>query len=196
MNFHTKYLLFIVLLLLVVLVIVGCFSSKDKSVASETNFTNEKRQPVVAFQTKNMDSKLTTKKDNNKAKKHFGIGDTHQLNELTVKLVNVREMIAKHIKANKGKFIGVELEIKNNGKENITISSLPLLSLLANDEKQDVALIETKGKLDRVVKPGETIVGEVAFDSRDVENYILTFKNPLNKEVSVNWMFTKNDIKK
>ncbi|MCU9614679.1 DUF4352 domain-containing protein [Caldibacillus lycopersici] len=125
----------------------------------------------------------------------LAIGEEQDVNGLTIKVTNIREIADDYIKASKDKFIGVEVEITNNREEAIEITSLPQLSLIAADAKQDIALIDTKGTVDQTISPGKSIVGEIAFDSVTSDQYIFMFAESKDANI-LSWSFTDEDIKK
>lgn len=198
MNIRPKTIFFIVTAAMFFAMMAGFLASRN------ANEETAKERPTHAAKVKEVQvsAKLPDEAEANPDAKEKGkgkiyrIGDQQNLNGLTVKLLRVREIIVGHIKASRGKFIGLEFEIANHGDREVKINPLPLLSLLANDEKQDLALIETKGDISRLLKPGEKMTGEVAFDSAVSDHYIVDFKNPLNENISAVWMFTEKDIKK
>jgi len=154
--------------------------SKDKN-DSKTDGKNEANSEVT--------------QENQALPEGLKIGSSGTLQNMEVKVINVREITVNHVTASKGKFIGVELEIVNNGNDPVDINSLSQLSLIVNDTPQDVALIETKGKLKRRIPSKESVTGEIAFDTALADFYRFAFKDP-NTSESLVWVFTDQDIQK
>lgn len=123
----------------------------------------------------------------------FAIGGEQSIKDISIKLLNIREIVVDYIQANKDRFVGIELEIKNNGNELVEINSLPQIMLLADSENQDIALIETKGKIDKVIEPGEALIGEIAFDAIKAEQYQFIFKAAKSDEL-LTWNFSEHEI--
>jgi len=124
----------------------------------------------------------------------FSVGDSQQVNGLTVTLVNVRQIVVDHIKPNKDQFVVIEMRVENKGEKAVHITSLPQINLIANNEKQDMAILsQTKGDLNITIQPGEGITGEIAFDSSKSDVYSLVFKE-LETEKDIVWNFTHEKI--
>jgi hypothetical protein len=126
--------------------------------------------------------------------KNLKIGETAKINNTTVKVIGVREIKNDMLPPTNGKYIGVELEIVNEGDEPAPISTAMQMALRADGYEQDIALIDTKGSLDVEIAPGETVKGEVAFDSKKANEYQFIFSDGIQTGQAI-WKFTDADVK-
>ncbi len=139
------------------------------------------------------ESNDTSEKSDAEVPEGLAVGANTSVQNVEVTLLGVREIVVDYVTASNDKFIGVELKIANNGNEPVKISSLPQMFLIVADKPQDIALIETKGQIDQTVEPGNSITGEIAFDSVQAEVYQFIYRD--SKEEAV-WTFTDGEITK
>lgn len=176
---------FITLLIL----LTGCQAGSTVSMKDEMGDNNESLQMSKINIGDNSNSSEDILNENN----IVGVGSKQTTDDLEITLLNVRNITVENISASKDWFLGVELLIENKTDQIIEIASLPQLNLIVNNENQDIALIDTKGKLNSTIEPGASITGEIAFDSVKSDKYVFIYKN-LNNEEYLTWHFSQKDI--
>ena len=121
------------------------------------------------------DGSIQGEDDNNQANKNeptvFGVGESAELNDVIVTLVNVKESSgANYITPSEGNvFVICEVEIQNNSKADIAVSSMMSFEAYIDDYSTSVSLSaltsSDKPQLDGAIAPGKKMNGVVGYEA-------------------------------
>jgi hypothetical protein len=123
----------------------------------------------------------------------FEIGDVVIYNDLQIKLLGARIIEDDYLTPEKNKFLAIELEVINNGKESVHLSTIMNMSLISNGYEMGHALISGKGSLDSQISPGRGLKGEVVFDVADADFYEFVFEDGFSNG-QVIWVINNEEI--
>lgn len=161
--------------------LAGCSEGQDVIVKSEEvqNVEKKTESPKDPEGVEKVES-TKEKKEDVPATQRLRVGDTVNFKGVEITLNSVRTDVGESfLAAENDKFVLVDVSVKNNKDEEVTISRFLNFKLQDADGYQyDPAVFaETKADIDGDVSPGGTIRGEVAFDVPNSAKYQLVFEN-------------------
>lgn len=169
---------FIILVCVLSFVLCGCFSSADS--------TNEKGKKTI----------------------EFNFGEIAKVNDTKITLNSVKKIEKECLYKWEGKcqsytepdndyFLLIDLTIANDGKENLSISSLLSFDLKDNNgEKGSITYLlnSVKSQLDGDIVAGDKLKGQIAFDVKDSDVFYFYYRDGL-LDSPVKFVINKGDIK-
>jgi len=123
----------------------------------------------------------------------LGVGDEGSIGNWRIKLLSVAEKTIENLQPAKGKFIAIQLEMKNVGKNPLEFSSLNNMSLCVKNMVQDLVVNVGNLQLKNTVDPGTAIVYQVVYDSQESEIYTFKFQTA-ESSGSLDWTFSASDL--
>lgn len=173
--------------------LAGCSAVEDVIVKNEEVQSVEKKAEVPK------DPEGVEKVESSEEKKEtvpttqrLRLGDTVNFKGVEITLNSARTDVGESFfTAENDKFVIVDVSVKNNKDEEVTVSSLVNFKLKDADGYQynPAIFAETKANIDGDVSPGGTIRGEIAFDVPNSAKYELVFEN-LWEDGQAIWHFT------
>lgn len=103
----------------------------------------------------------------------YAVGELATLDDIEVKLINVMQSNGNsYYKPETGnKFVILEFEVKNTGREELVLSTVMSFDAWCDDEHYEISLdalavsmLNGKYQLDTVVEPGKTVYGVVGYE--------------------------------
>ncbi len=175
----------IVLLFIGLILIVAAFSGGDEQPKKVENGTE--KDGINSNQPESNENEQSGSKEPTV----FGIGESAELNDVIVTLVNVTENNgANYVTPADGNvFVVCEFEIQNNSKNDLAVSSLMSFEAYIDDYSTNISLSaltsSDKSQLDGAIAPGKKMNGIVGYEAAsDWKTIEIRFKSNVwsNKE--------------
>lgn len=186
----------ILMLALISVMIGGCVLIDNTSDDNGGTLTTAPMQtePAMSDDTttpKQTEAEPKTKPEETPEKSVFGVGESTEVNDVVVTLLDVRESMGSdfNVPSDGNVFIICEFEIQNNSKSELAISSLLSFETYIDDYATNLSLsamiAADTTQLDGTVAPGKKMRGVVGYEAADDWKTIeVRFKSNvwLNKE--------------
>ena len=159
-----------VIVIFILLAVIGGGGNDDKPSLAE-NGSNEISTGNEATESTEDSGADDTTESETEQKATFGIGETAEMNDIQVTMLNYTESNgSEYNKPTDGNvFVLVEFEIANNSDSDLTVSSMASFEAYADDYALNYSLsaiieAESGSQLDGTIAPGKKMKGEIGYE--------------------------------